>query len=351
MRVVITGGTGNVGTSLIQALEHEAAVSEVVGIARREPEWRPAKTTWAEADVAEDPLDNLFAGAQAVVHLAWLFQPTHDPITTWNANVLGSIRVFEAAARARVDTLVYASSVGAYSPGPSDGSPVDESWPTNALPTSAYGREKSYVERVLDTFERDHPQLRVVRLRPGFIFKRQSATEQRRLFAGPLVPGRLIRPELLPVTPDFDGFRFQMLHATDAASAYRLALTRDVRGPFNIAADPVIDAAVVAGLFHARTVRMPRAAIRLAMAAAWQLRLAPAEPALLDLAASLPVMDTTRARTELGWQPSRTSIDAITEFLDGLRAGAGADTPPLEPDSLAARASELRAPVGTTDRA
>jgi UDP-glucose 4-epimerase len=350
MRVVVTGATGNVGTSLIEALRHEAAVSEIVGIARREPAWRPAKTTWVEADVAADPLEELFAGAGAVVHLAWLFQPTHDPVVTWTANVLGSIRVFEAAARARVDSLVHASSVGAYSPAPPDGHPVDESWPTNALPTSSYGREKSYVERVLDTFERDHPDVRVVRLRPGFIFKRQSATEQRRIFVGPLLPGRLVRPELLPLLPDFDGFRFQMLHAVDAAEAYRLALTRDVRGAFNIAADPVIDAAALADLFHARSVRVPRSAIRLAIAGAWHLRLAPAEPALFDLAAGLPLMDTTRARTELGWRPSRTSIDAVADFLDGLRSGAGADTPPLERDSPSARASEFRAPVGTTDR-
>lgn len=63
------------------------------------------------------------------MHLAWLFQPTHDPVTTWRNNVLGAIRVFEAVGRLGIGTLAYSSSVGAYSPGPKD-EPVDESWPT-----------------------------------------------------------------------------------------------------------------------------------------------------------------------------------------------------------------------------
>lgn len=239
MRVVVVGATGNVGTSLLSALEAEPSVTSVIGVARRMPGWRPGKTDWRQADVRRADLQEIFSGADAVVHLAWLFQPTHDPVATWNTNVLGSIRVFEAAARAGVSTLVYASSVGAYSPGPKD-RPVDESWPTHGWPGAAYGREKAYVERVLDTFERDHPGIRVVRLRPGFIFKREAATEQRRLFAGPLLPQRLVRPETIRFIPDIPGLSFQALHTADAAEAYRLALTRAVSGAFNLAADPVM---------------------------------------------------------------------------------------------------------------
>jgi UDP-glucose 4-epimerase len=191
MRVVITGATGNVGTSLIEVLSSEPEVDAIVGIARRAPRWQPSKTTWLQADVAADDLVPHFRDADAVVHLAWMFQPTHDELETWNNNVLGSIRVFDAAAAAGVSTLVHASSVGAYSPGPKNRA-VDESWPTHALAHAAYGREKSYLERVLDAFELRHPDMRVVRLRPAFIFKRQAASEQRRLFAGPLLPNQAL---------------------------------------------------------------------------------------------------------------------------------------------------------------
>ena len=346
MRVVITGATGNVGTSLIEVLEADPRVDAIVGLARRAPRWQPEKTTWIEADVQRDELEPHFRDADAVVHLAWIFQPTHDPIATWRNNVLGSIRVFDAVANAGAPALVYASSIGAYAPGPQDRQ-VDESWPTHALPSAAYGREKSYLERVLDAFERDHPDLRVVRLRPGFIFKRESASEQRRLFAGPLLPTGLVRPALVPVVPDLPGLRFQALHALDAAEAYRLAITRPVHGAFNVAADPVLDAQTLGELLDARPIKTPLWPVRAAVAAAWYLRLTPASPGLVDLALSLPVMNTTRARSELQWEPSYSSLDAVRELLEGLREGAGMDTPTLHPKAGGAlRQHEIATGVG-----
>ena len=83
-----------------------------------------------------------------MVLLTWAFQPTHQPLTTWDINVLGSMNVLQAAADAGVGTVVYASSLAAYSPGP--GRHVEESWPTHSIPTAAYGREKAYLERYLD---------------------------------------------------------------------------------------------------------------------------------------------------------------------------------------------------------
>lgn len=329
MRVVVLGATGAVGTSVVQRLADDDAITEIVGVARRATSWSQPKTTWVAADIVTDDLDEIFRGADAVVHRAWTFHPMRHPRPTWRNNVLGTVRVLEAVARTGVPALVYASSIGAYSPGPQT-QRVDESWPTHALPVAAYGREKAYLERVLDTFERDNPSVRTVRLRPGFIFKRSSAEEQRRIFAGPLLPNPLVRPGLIPVVPDIPGLRLQALHADDAAEAYRLAVTSEVRGAFNIAAEPIIDAASLADLLGARIVSLPAWLPTAAMAAAWRLHLVPATPGLLQLALSLPVMDTTRAATELGWKPTVSSLDALAEVIGGVRAGAGGPTPPLQ---------------------
>ncbi|MEU5366514.1 SDR family oxidoreductase [Streptomyces sp. NPDC005925] len=329
-RIVVTGATGNVGTSVVRLLSEDPAVGSVLGLARRIPDWSPQKTEWASVDLASPRVDLVprFAGADAVVHLAWAFQPTRDPAATWRTNVLGSIRVFEAVAEAGVPALVHASSVGAYSPGPKVRA-VDESWPTHGWPDAAYCREKAYLERALDTFERDHPGIRVVRMRPAFLFKRQSASEQRRIFGGRLLPGPLARPELLPFLPDVPGLRAQALHTDDAANAYCLAVHSDVRGPFNLAAEPPVDAELLGGLLGTRRVRMPRTAARSAIAAAWGLRLLPASPHLFDAVLRLPLMDCTRARAELGWRPVRDSTEVLEEFLRGLKEGAGAPTEPL----------------------
>ncbi|MFF0433901.1 NAD-dependent epimerase/dehydratase family protein [Streptomyces sp. NPDC004327] len=333
LRVVVTGATGNVGTSLLRALEREPRVTSVLGLARRRPRLALERTEWAEVDLSRDGdeprLAQYVADADAVVHLAWRFQPTHDPVETWRTNVLGAVRVFDAVAAARVPVLVHASSVGAYSPGPTGGAPVSEAWPTHGWPGAAYTREKAYLERVLDTFERDHPQTRVVRMRPCFLFKEEAASEQRRLFAGRWVPGQLFRPELLPLVPELSGLTFQALHTDDAADAYRRALLRDVRGAFNLAAEPVVDAEVLAGLLDAKPVKVPSSAVRGVLAAAWRLRAVPASPDLFDAVLRLPLLATERARHELGWAPSRTSVEALEAFLRGARAGGGDATGPL----------------------
>ncbi|MEU8545273.1 NAD-dependent epimerase/dehydratase family protein [Streptomyces sp. NPDC048717] len=333
LRVVITGATGNVGTSVVRALAREPRVGSILGLARRRPRLSLAKTEWAEVDLSMEGdagrLARYVADADAVVHLAWRFQPVRDPVTTWRTNVLGSLRVFDAVAAARVPALVHASSVGAYSPGPAGGGPVSESWPAHGWPGAAYTREKAYLERVLDTFERDHPQTRVVRMRPAFQFKEESASGQRRIFAGRWFPGQLIRPDLLPLLPGLPGLRLQFLHTDDAADGYARAVLRDVRGAFNLAAEPVVDGELLARFFDARPVTVPVPAIRAALAAAWRMRVAHASPDLLDAVLRLPVMATGRAHRELDWEPSRTSLEALGAFLRGVRAGGGDATAPL----------------------
>src|SRR5689334_22833898 len=281
MRIVVTGATGNVGTSVVTALAGDRGVEQIVGVARRLPRWQHPKTAWVAADVGRAELADVFAGADAVVHLAWLIQPSRDLHELERVNVLGSRRVFEAAAAAGVGTLVHASSIGAYSPGPSDHR-VAEDWPTEGITSSFYSRHKAACERMLDELELRHPDLRVVRLRPGLIFKRSSATEIRRLFAGPFLPSPLVRPGLLFVVPDLPGLAVQAVHADDVADAYRLAVVDpSARGAYNVAAEPVLDVPELCRLLHARPLRLHAGLVRALTTATWRLRLQPTPPGWL----------------------------------------------------------------------
>ncbi|GAA2100061.1 SDR family oxidoreductase [Streptomyces albiaxialis] len=335
LRVVVVGATGNAGVSTLRALAEDGRVGSVAAVARRVPDaWTPAKTTWVSADITSEDagLRGLFEGADAVIHLAWIFQPTHRPLRTWRTNVLGTLRVFRAVAEARVPALVHASSVGAYSPGPRErGRAVDESWPTHGWPEAQYCREKAYLERCLDAFELRHPEIRVVRMRPAFLFAEEAAAEQRRLFAGPFVPGRLLGPGAVPVVPDLPGLRFQALHSADAGAAYCLAATSGTaRGAYNLAAEPVLDPEALAeAVGGARVVRLPLAPARAALSAAWHAHLVPASPELFDAVRHLPLMDSSRAREELGWTPSRSADEAVAAFLRGLRDVREGPTPTL----------------------
>ncbi|HEV7774219.1 MAG TPA: NAD-dependent epimerase/dehydratase family protein [Conexibacter sp.] len=348
MRIVITGATGNVGTSVIAALADEHAVDEIVAIARRPAELHDARVSFAVADVARDDLATLFAGADAVVHLAWLIQPSRDERTLRAVNVDGTRRVLDAAAYAGVGAVVVASSVGAYSPGPKDRA-VDESWPTQGIPSLFYSRHKAEIERMLDRFEQDRPGTRVVRLRPGLIFKREAATGIRRLFAGPLLPSALLRRALIPVVPDVARLRFQAVHSLDVGDAYRRAVLADVRGAFNVAAEPVLDPRVLAEALGARRVPVRAGLLRRAADLSWRLRLQPSPAGWIDLALGVPLMDCGRVRRELGWEPQFSATDALLELLDGLRDGADFPTPPLAAATTGPlRLRELRSGVGAS---
>jgi UDP-glucose 4-epimerase len=346
MRVAVVGASGNVGTSLLEVLADEPRVEHVVGIARRLPRAVFSKTTWVAADIERDNLVPHFRGADAVVHLAWRIQPSRDLRSLWRTNVEGSTRVFRAAAEAGVPALVYASSVGVYSRGPKDET-VDEGWPREGIRTSFYARHKVEVERRLDRFEEERPGVRVVRLRPGLIFKREAASGIRRLFLGPFLPSFFLRPGFIPVVPAVPGLRFQAVHSLDVGDAYRLALLREVRGAFNVAAEPVLDARGLARILGARAVPIPAAALRAAAAVTWRLHLQPSPPGWIDLALGVPLLAVTRAREELDWTPHLSAADAFAEVVEGLRERAGVETPPLDPAAGGpARSEEILSGVG-----
>jgi UDP-glucose 4-epimerase len=331
MRIVVTGATGNVGTSVLRTLAADDRVGVIVGVARRMPDWRAPKTRWVAADVERDDLRRELTGADAVIHLSWLIQPSRDEAELERVNVHGSRKLFEAAAEVGVPALVYASSVGVYSPGPKDRL-VDESWPREGVPSSFYSRHKALVEKLLDEVEGAHPEMRVVRLRPALIFKGEAGPEIRRLFAGPLLPAALVRPGLLPVLPLPDRLVLQAVHGDDVAEAYRLAaLSADARGAYNIAAEPVLDHETLTRFFRARRLPVPARAVRLAADATWRAHLQPTPPGWVDMGLAVPLLDTRRAREELGWSETRSSTDALRELLEGMRGPAGLDTPPLHP--------------------
>lgn len=331
MRIIVTGATGNVGTSVVRALRDDESVSHVVGLARRppkEPEFLGIE--WRQVDVAVDDLVPHFQHADAVIHLAWQLQPERRRRLLHEVNVVGSGRVFDAVARAEVQALLYASSFGAYSPA-SSSEPVDETWPTEGIATSLYSQQKAYVERLLDRFEFVHPLVRVVRLRPALTYKGQAASEIQRLFLGRLLPALYAPLARLSIIPDVSGLATQVVHTDDVAEAYRLALLGSVTGPYNIAGEEAVDATSVARWFGLRALPLPPRLSRSLAGLGWHLGVQPSEPGWLDLVLQSPLLETHHARKELGWKPSRSSSAVVKEFAGALATGGGLPTPPLRP--------------------
>lgn len=341
MRIAIVGATGNVGTALLRKLAAEGG-HELVGVARRAPDpgGEPYQSAvWHAVDIGSPngvaSLRSAFEGCDAVVHLAWVIQPNHRQNELHRVNVEGSWQVFEAAAEAGVKHLVYASSVGAYSPGPKD-ERVDESWPTGGLHTSHYSRQKAAVERLLDRFEADHPDIAVARLRPGLIFQSGQASEVGRYFLGRFIPQQVARVRV-PVLPMPRSMVFQAVHAEDAADAYAKVLAARARGAFNIAAEPVLDPTTFPPVLGAKkSVPLPGAVLRALVLLSWNLRIQRTDPGWIDMALHVPIMDTRRARSELRWEPRRTSQEAVTAVLGGMQEASGVPaSAPLRPGDQA----------------
>lgn len=331
MRVVVTGASGNVGTSVVQRLLANPEIEAIAAVCRRPPAVVLPTVTWHAIDVGVDQLEPVLRGADAVIHLAWQIQPGHDADQLHCTNVVGTRRVVDAVLTTGVPTLVYASSVGTYAPGPKD-RPVGERWPATGVPGSLYSAHKAAVERLLDSVAAAAPELRIVKLRKALVFKAGAAAGIARLFLPRWLPTPVLGRRWVPVLPTFDRLALQVVHTDDAATAYeRALLAADARGPFNIAADGVLRGPELARALGARPVPVPFAALRAVVAGSWQARLQPVAAGWLDLAAGVPIMDTGRARRELGWAPACDAAATFDDLLGGFARRSGLPTAPLRP--------------------
>jgi nucleoside-diphosphate-sugar epimerase len=126
---------------------------------------------------------------------------------------------------------------------------------------------------------------------------------------------------------------FQAVHGDDVAEAYWRVIDQRASGAFNVAAEPVLTPQELARIVGARRILpIPVGLLRGVVQLSWRLRIQPTDPGWIDMAAGAPVMDTSRARRELGWEPKTSSIDAVLQVLEGMGAGKGvAHSPVLKP--------------------
>lgn len=341
MRIAVVGATGNAGTAVLRALKTKDEVTSILGIARRLPDIEKdpyAGCEWASIDIAAGvteekaraELTEAFTGVDTVIHLAWLLQPSSARDLLRKVNVHGTAHVAQAAAEAGVSHLIVASSVGAYSPDP-DQDVRDESWPTDGISTSHYSVDKAAQEKALDDFSAAYPEMRVTRMRPAMIFHAPAASEIQRYFLGTHIPVQLLdkgRPPILPLPKGLSGL--QAVHGDDVGEAYALAAVTKAPGAFNICADDILspqDLADIVG--HGRYVSLPSGLVRAALAGSHKTRLVAMDEGWIDMGLAVPMMDNSRAKSELGWRPQHSAKDALTELVGAMIKGKGGDSAPL----------------------
>lgn len=339
MRIVITGASGNVGTALLRRLAGSDADHDLVGVVRRPPEpvGEYRRVAWHGLDLAKSEatqqLRAVFDGADAVVHLAWGFQPTRNTSYLHQTGVGGTAAVVEAAHAAGVGQLVHMSSVGTYAAG-SYGRRVDESWPTTGIPSSPYSRDKSEAEKLLDVYEQKHGTsgVTVARMRPGFIVQRVAASGLMRYALPGYVP--MLAVPLLPLLPLDRRLCIPLIHSDDVGDAIVRVVERRAAGAFNLAAEPPLTRDDVAKVLRARAIHVPSALLGPLVDLSWRARLQPIDRGWLDMAFTVPLLDSSRAQQLLDWSPTWSSVDALADVIHGVAQEAHAESPPLRRRSM-----------------
>ncbi len=325
MRVAITGITGQFGKSLARRLEGEPAITEVVGVARRP--FDPGaegfrKLVYRPGDVRESSLRETFAGCDVVVHLAFVIGGKRsDQEQRREINIGGSRNVFASAAEAGAKKIVYASSIAAYGAHPDNPELLTEEHPTRGTPGVAYSEEKAEIEAVLDLFEKEHPQISVTRFRvstvagpgmPDMIYEFLPSVARRLPLFAPWFP------RVFPNPIQGGRFLIQVVHEDDVAEAFRLAIVNDAPGAFNIAGDGVLGARDVADILRARSIPVPLIGAKPLIDLAHRVGVSSVPGDWVNLMRYPILIDTTRAKTVLGWQPQYTSEGALRETADLL---------------------------------
>jgi nucleoside-diphosphate-sugar epimerase len=322
LTVAVTGPTGTFGFGLMPLLQNDDRIDKIVGIARRpfdpnEHGW--SKMEYRRGDVRDESvLKEAFTGADVVVHLAFLIIGGNKE-TTRAINVEGTLNVFRAAAAVGVERFVYASSVAAYGFHADNPVGMTEDWPTRPAERLFYAQEKAELEALLQDEATAHPELALYLLRPPIVLGPHTVGAKE--LPGPFgslsrrMNGRMPRtpipfPALVPNLP------VQFIHEDDVGQALlQCVVAAGPPGAYNIAGDGVMSFVDVAREVGLRPIPVPAAPTQFAARAMSKVPFLPSFASWVEAMSHPAVMDTTRAKTELGWTPKYTGLEALRDTL------------------------------------
>lgn len=224
--VAITGVSGYLGAALVRLLDSDPSITRIVGIDVAEPGFTARNLEFYSMDIRSPDLVDVVRGCEAIVHLA---AASADPNEIEDVNVGGTRSVVDAASRAGVRKLVFASSHAVYGAHADNAFPLTESSPVRPNNENAYARSKAEAEQIVSYFTSQHPDAVVTTFRFAWI-------------SGPNLPtshARAIDVKVRFVIAGYD-VPMQTLHEDDAAVAISLALERDLPGTFNVCADDAV---------------------------------------------------------------------------------------------------------------
>jgi nucleoside-diphosphate-sugar epimerase len=341
LSVAVTGPTGTFGFGLMPLLEGSRRVARIVGIARRP--FDPSEHGWSKleyrrGDVRDpDALREAFTGCDVVVHLAFMITGNASAETIRAINVEGTLNAFRAARDTGAERFVYASSVAAYGFHADNPVGMKEDWPTRPAAHLFYAREKAELEQLLQDEAKTSPKPALYLVRPPIVLGPHALGAKGAIPEPVASAGRrtldLLNRLPIPIPVLVPNVRLQFIHEQDVGQALlRCVLGGGPPGAYNIAGEGVLSGADVARELGLAPVPIPARAVHAAARIVSSLPTPPFAPPATDWVEAIShpaIMDTTKAKRELGWRPKYSALEALRATLhpDDISDQAAPDSP------------------------
>ncbi|KAA1420378.1 SDR family oxidoreductase [Mumia zhuanghuii] len=317
-RVLVTGGSGFLGSSVVPGLVADPGIALVVSGDIRDPgehvrSSAPDHAVYVSLDVTDaDAVSRTVAEHRidTIVHLASIVNPPPGMTdeVAYKVDVEGTCHVLAAALTHGVRRLIVSSSGAAYGYHADNPAWITEDQPARGNDAFAYSRHKRLVEEMLAVARHEHPGLEQTVLRIGTILGDRVDNQITDLFR---------KKRLLKIAGSDSPFVF--VWDTDLTEIVVRAVTSDVTGIFNVAGDGALTIDEIAARLGRGTLPIPEIVLRTALAVAKPLGLTQYGPEQTKFLQYRPVLDNTRLTTVFGYEPAYTSAQAF----DAWRAAQG----------------------------
>jgi UDP-glucose 4-epimerase len=330
VRYLITGGSGYIGTRLVERLSEREETERIVVADIRPPASHRPKVAFERLDVRDAARARELMDAHrpdVVIHLAFVLNPIHDQEVEYDIDVGGTQNVLRAASEAGVGHVMITSSATAYGAFPDNPVPIAEDWPVRGVPSFPYACHKTEADRLAQLWALEHPDRTMTIVRPCIVF-------------GPNVDNYIVRlwtEQPFQVDLGVPPQPLQFVHEDDLVDALERLLHGGHGGAFNVAGEGTMLTTECADAIGMKRRRVPLGAYRRLVAAMWKLRQAETPPGNIEFVIHPWVVSTEKLERTTGWSPRHTSR-ATFEITMRARGALPADGAGVKP--------ELAAPVG-----
>ncbi|WP_238161030.1 NAD-dependent epimerase/dehydratase family protein [Kribbella antibiotica] len=328
--VMVTGVSRDAGARCARRLADDPSIGTVLGIDVVPPRAELGRVRFVRADIRNPVIAKVIAaeGVDTVVHTGVVATPgsAGGRSSMKEINVIGTMQLLAACQKAPgVAKLVVKSSTTVYGAGPRDPAMFTEEMAPRAIAQTGLSKDAVEVEGYVRGFARRRPDVCVTTLRMAN-------------WIGPKTDSPMTRYFGLPVVPTVFGYdaRLQFLHEDDGIEAIHHATVNEIPGTFNLAGDGVLALSQAIRRLGRPVVRLPSFTASSTAAAVRRARLADFSPDQITFLTYGRVVDTTRMRSDFGFEPQFTTAEAFEEFRQSLGPGAATQVTSLLTSGLGA---------------